>query len=223
MQDYGYGQLRGYQIEYTGIIIHDHYKEGGTFIAVKLLEKAILEYSQTGKVIYSNEHLIECFNVSRRGLQIAMGILEQEGIMKRTFSDPETKRHRTGFILDVDMAIKWLGCTTLSDEYKQAPRRSLFRAFVNQAVITIKSFAKELKKAMRITKNKEERQARELKIQELNKKQKEYDQHVQRLNKRRLKRLTALGELEIDQDEVIETIRSWANKLGYKPPELVKN
>ena len=223
MQDYGFGQLRGYQIEYTGIMIDDYYREGGTFIAVKLLQKAILEYSQTGKVTYSNDHLIETFEVSRRGLQIAMSILEKEGIMKRTFSDPDTKRHRTGFILDVDMAIVWLGCTTLSDEYKHAPRRSLFRAFVNQAVINIKSFAKELKKAIRITKNKEERKAREEQIQQLNKKQKDYDKHVSRLIKRRNRIANAAADTLMDLTEAIDTIKSWTKKLGYKPPELSKN
>lgn len=220
--EYGYGQLNGYQIEYNGINIHDHYQEGGTFIAVKLLQKAILEYSQTGKVIYSNDHLIGCFGVTRRGLQTAMTILEQEGIMKRTFLDPVTKRHRTGFTLDINMAIDWLGTTNRSEAYHQAPKRSLFRAFVNQAVINIKSFARDLKKAMRITKNKQDRLMREEKIAELNRKQQEYDAYISYQIKRRQRMMKQEKETHTPE-EVIETLTSWITTLGYKPPKVAKN
>jgi len=220
-------KLNNIPIEYIGINITEHYAEGGVFIATKVLEKIMIEYSETGLVTYSNDHFIETFGVSRRGLQNAYNLLENAGIVKRTFADPNTRYTRTGFILNVPMAIEWLSKTR--EDVKDLHRGTLLKHFVMQAVIKVKMFARDLKKAIKYKKNEIDRDAAAQRIEALNKQQRRYELHCQaiaRKHDRHLRRTTIKlsdEEMAADLIEQVTTLKEMAIGLGYKPPESSKN
>jgi len=221
MATFGFGKLNGLQIEYVdGINMPQYYAAPGTFIAIKLLQKLMLQYSTSGKLLFSNKELMDIFGVTRRGLQIAMSELESIGIAKRTFLDPDTKYVRTGFILDIDLAIKWLSLTT--KDVEDLPRGNLCKHFVVQAVIKVKMFARDLKKVLKIKKNEMDRKDIQDKLESLNAKQAEYDQHVKRISKRVSKYLS-IELSEVDQDELESTFSKWLLELDYRPPTIVMN
>jgi hypothetical protein len=213
-------KLNNIPIEYIGINIQDHYAESGVFIATKVLEMIMIEYSQTGIVTYSNEHFIGTFGISRRGLQNAFTLLEKVGIIKRTFADPDTRYTRTGFILDVTMAIEWLSKTR--DDVKDLQRGTLLKHFVMQAVIKVKMFARDLKKAIKHKKNELDREAAAERIEAINEQNRLYELHCQAINKKREKRLKRDQEL-FSQEEMIQALKDMVKGLGYTPPETSKN
>lgn len=221
MATFGFGRLNGFQIEYIdGINMHDYYAAGGTFIAIKLLQKLMLQYSTSGKLLFSNQELMDIFGVTRRGLQIAMALLESIGIAKRTFLDPDTKYVRTGFILDIDMAVKWLSMT--SKDVEDLPRGNLCKHFVMQAVIKVKMFARDLKKILKIKKNELDRKEIQLKLEKINEKQADFEKHIKYIVKHTGKYISV--ELtEADQDAIESSFSEWLSTLDYRPPTVVMN
>jgi len=213
-------KLNNIPIEYIGINITDHYAEGGVFIATKVLEMIMIEYSQTGIVTYSNDHFIGAFHVSRRGLQIAFNLLEAAGIIKRTFADPDTRYTRTGFTLNVEMAVEWLSMTR--DDVKDMKRGSLVKHFVMQAVIKVKMFARELKKAIKHQKNESDREAAAARIALINQDSRRYELHCQAIAKKRERRLKRVYA-EASESEMKETLLSMALSYNYLPPDTTKN
>lgn len=221
MATYGFGKLNGLKLEYVdGINMHDYYAAGGTFITTKLLQKLMLQYSTSGKLIYSNKELMDTFHVTRRGLQIAASELEAIGIASRTFKDPETKYVRTGFTLDVDMATKWLSMTR--KDVEDLPRGNLCKHFVMQAVIKVKMFARDLKKILKIKKNELDRKEIQQKLEKINEKQAEYESHIKFIIKHAGKYLN-IELTEADQDVLESTFSKWLSELDYRPPTVVMN
>ena len=91
-----------FPIQYNKVNQADHYLNDSAFIYVKAFEAIAMQYSQTGTVYYTNAELQEKLGgISERGLQMAIVQLENEGILWRVFKD-ESKRHREGFMVDVD-------------------------------------------------------------------------------------------------------------------------
>ncbi len=221
MATYGFGKLNGLQLEYIdGINMNDYYAAGGSFISTKLLQKLMLQYSTSGKLIYSNRELMDTFHVTRRGLQISISELEAIGIVHRTFTDPQTKYVRTGFTLDVDMATKWLSMTRKDVENR--PRGDLCKHFVMQAVIKVKMFARELKKILKIKKNELDRKEIQEKLEKINEKQAEYESHIKYIVKHAGKYLN-IEFTEADQDDLESTFSKWMSELDYRPPTMVTN
>ena len=171
MSSFGFGKINGLQIEYiNGINMNEYYAAPGTFVANKLLQKLMLQFSTSGKMIYSNQELMETFNVTRRGLQIAMTHLEAVGIVSRIFLDPETKYVRTGFQINTEMALEWLKLTRKDVEHLD--RGDLKKHFVNQAVIKVNLFARKLRNIMKMKKSELERQDIQDKIEVIHAQQK---------------------------------------------------
>ena len=221
MPTFGFGKLNGHQLEYIdGINVDSFYQAGGSFISTKLLQKMMLQYSTSGRLIYSNQELMDTFGVTRRALQISISELEAVGILKRTFADPDTKYVRTGFTLDVDMAIEWLKLTR--NDVADRPRGDLCKHFVMQAVIKVKMFARELKKVLRIKQNELQREEIQAKLEDLNAKQAEYEKHVGYITKRTSKYIA----IEADDSTVEEqksVLADWLKTLEYKPPQFATN
>ena len=221
MASFGFGRLNGDQIEYIdGINMTEYYAAGGTFIATKLLQKLMLQYSTSGKLLFSNKELMDTFLVTRRGLQIAMSELEAVGIAKRTFLDPDTKYVRTGFTLDIDLATKWLSLT--AKDVEDLPRGNLCKHFVMQAVIKVKMFARDLKKVLKVKKNEMDRQEFQDKMESINAKQAEYEKHVKRITKRVAKYLSKETS-DANQEELESTFSKWLSELDYRPPTMATN
>ncbi|MFH2117655.1 MAG: hypothetical protein ABII85_06340 [Bacillota bacterium] len=221
MASFGFGRLNGFQIEYIdGINTNDFYAGRGTFIATKFVQKAMLQFSTSGKLTWSNDELMDQFGVTRRGLQISMNEIEKVGIVNRTFADPETKYVRTGFTLDVDMATKWLAMT--SKDVEDLPRGDMCKHFVMQAVIKVKMFARELKKILGIKKNELDRKEIHEKLEKLNQEQAEYDRHVKRVVKH-VNKYLSMDASEANQEEKESTFRKWMAELEYRPPQVVMN
>jgi hypothetical protein len=220
MSTFGFGKLNGMQIEYIeGINMTDYYQAGGTFISTKLLQKMMLQFSTSGKLTFSNQELMDTFGVTRRALQISISELETIGILKRTFTD-ETKYVRTGFILDVDMAIEWLKLTR--KDVEDRPRGDLCKHFVMQAVIKVNEFSRKLKKVLRIKDNENKREEIQAKLEDLNKEKAEYEQHLKYMTKRVGKYIA----VEADASTVEEqrtVLKDWLKTLEYKPPGFAMN
>ncbi|GEM_PF-1187609 len=221
MASFGFGKLNGLQLEYIdGINMIDYYAAGGTFIAIKLLQKSMLQFSTSGKLLFSNRELMDTFHVTRRGLQIAMTDLEDTGIFHRTFTDPQTKYVRTGFTLDVDMATKWLSMTR--KDVEDRPRGDLCKHFVMQAVIKVKMFARDLKKILKLKKTELDRKEIQDKLEKINEKQVDYDKHVKYIVKHTGKYLS-IEISEVDQDALESTFSKWMSELDYRPPTMATN
>lgn len=221
MATFGFGKLNGLQLEYiNGINMTEYYAARGSFIATKLLQKLMLQFSTSGKLLFSNRELMDTFDVTRRGLQISISELEVIGIVQRTFADPETKYIRTGFTLDVDMAIEWLKLTR--KDVLDRPRGDLCKHFVMQAVIKVKMFARDLRKIMRINQNQLERKEIQDKLEKINEKQAEYESHVKYVIKRVGKYLS-MDVSEANQDEKEATFSKWMAELEYRPPTITMN
>src|SRR5690606_31094821 len=141
MSYFKYKKLNNHYLEYALPNIDIHYRKSGTFIAVKLIEHFILNVLRGNKLIFSNQYLAGKFYCTVSGLQDAYKVLEKDGIVSRTFKD-ENRHDRSEFIIDMEKAIEWLSVTIYDQEYKAAPKRSLFKAFVNQSVLFIKNKAK---------------------------------------------------------------------------------
>lgn len=221
MSTFGFGKLNGNQIEYIdGINMPDYYLAGGAFISTKILQKMILQFSTSGKLTFSNQELMDTFGVTRRGLQISMSELDDEGILKRTYTD-ETKYVRTGFTLDVEKAIEWLKLTR--KDVEDRPRGDLCKHFVMQAVIKVNAFSRMLKKVLRIKDNENKRKDIQEKLEDLNAKQAEYEMHLKYVTKRVGKYIN----VEADDSTVEEqrtVLKDWLKTLEYKkPPGLATN
>ncbi len=221
MSSFGFGKLNGNQITYIDKLnIRNYYAARGSFIAVKMLQKMMLQFSTSGKLIFSNNELMSTFGSSRRGIQMAMTSLEDTGILTRTFADPETKYIRTGFILDVDMSINWLKAT--KKDVQELKRGSLKKHFAVQSVIKVVMFAKELKKLMRAKKNTQDRKDIQKKLERINLKKAEYNRHVKSVLKRQKKYLNIVVE-QADKEtlmaKLIESCKAW----GYTPPDMSTN
>jgi len=221
MSTFGFGKLNGNQIEYIdGINMPDYYLAGGSFISTKLVQKMILQFSTSGKLTFSNQELMDTFGVTRRGLQISMLETEDEGILKRTFADPETKYVRTGFSLDVEKAIEWLKLTR--KDVEDLPRGSICKHFVMQAVIKVNTFSRMLKKVLRIKDNENKRKEIQEKLEDLNAKQAEYEQHLKYVTKR-VGKYIAVEADESTVEEQKSVLKDWLKTLEYKPPGFAMN
>jgi hypothetical protein len=209
--------LNGLPIEYIGVNIYDHFLNGRAFIATKALEMFLIEYSQTGKVIYSNEEIMERLGCSRRGLQTALNDLEavdQNGnmiynIIKRTYTD-ETKRVRTGIEVNIEVAIKWLSAKHKDVDHLE--RGNLFKHFVNQSVIVIKKYAKKLRRAIeRVKTNKNKEKWRAI-IADLNKEKLEHETYIKKCIKRATKAILS-ADVTYSEHELkhkyFETMLGW--------------
>lgn len=220
-----YKILNNQAIEYAYKHTDKHYLENGSFIAVKIIEYFILNTLRGNELKFSNIHLAGKFYCSVSGLQDAFKVLESDGIVIRTFNDEE-KRDRSEFKLDLEKAITWLSTTTYSDNYKNAPRRSLFRAFVNQAVIFIRNKSGAIKKELTRYKGKYDAKVRAAKVKELNEKlDKEYDRYLRHL-KTRTEKLEAKRE-RLDTRTLQERANSLISDLvigwGFEPPGMIKS
>ena len=199
--------LNGFPIEYININIEDHYKHGGVFLATKIVETAVIEYSQTGTVIYSNAELMERFSCTRRGLQLAFDQLEATddkgqpiyGIIKRTYAD-EAKRNRTGIEVDIKKAIEWLSAKAKDVEHLE--RGNLFKHFVMQSVIVIKKYAKKLRRAIEQIKTNKDKEKWEAIINDLNAEKVEHESYIKSIfkkaNKLISRRITRASDSKIE-------------------------
>ncbi|MEM0173327.1 MAG: hypothetical protein QXI16_02345 [Sulfolobaceae archaeon] len=187
--------LNGLPIEYINISIEDHYKHGGVFLATKIVETCVIEYSQTGRVIYSNAELMDRFQCTRRGLQLAFDQLEATdidgkpiyGIIKRTYSD-DAKRNRTGIEVDITKAIEWLSAK--DKDVLHLDRGNLFKHFVMQSVIVIKKYAKKLRSAIEHVKNNKNKAKWEALIADLNNEKIEHESYIKSIVKKANKLLS---------------------------------
>src|SRR5690554_4394287 len=119
----------------------------------------IQTYANNQLLTYSNYELLDKLSIKRMSsLHSAFYILEREGIIKRTFKD-DKKRQRGPFEFDVEKAMLWMNTTIYDDMYKNAPKRSLMRAFVNQTLIVIKDIKERILVAVgkRRTKDRKDR------------------------------------------------------------------
>lgn len=216
MSSFGFGKLNGLQIEYLqGIDINRYYGSSGTFLATKILTKALLQFSTSGKVIYSNYELMDLFGVTRRGLQIGFTYLEKAGVMRRTFKD-ETKHERTGFMIDIDMAVEWLSMTR--EDVKDRPRGDLCKHFVMQSIIKVRAFSKQLSKLLKVKQNQNNREEIMAKLEKLNERQAIYDKHV-RFVVKRVSKYIAIELEDATQEECADVLKRWLqNDLKYSLP-----
>jgi hypothetical protein len=214
--------LNGLPIEYININIHDHYQHGGVFLATKIVETCVIEYSQTGKVIYSNAELMDRFQCTRRGLQLAFDQLEAldsngqpvYGIIKRTYAD-EAKRNRTGIEVNIDKAIEWLSAK--DKDVMHLDRGNLFKHFVMQSVIVIKKYAKKLKRAIEHVKSNKNKEKWEAVISDLNNEKAAHDSYIKSMFKK-AKRLIS-RELQRASDAVLEAeLYDLIMGLGFTNP-----
>lgn len=211
--------LDGMPIEYIGVRLEKHYKDDIAFLTTLLLEKALIEYSQTGKVIYSNDHLMEEFSCSRRGLHYAMKRVDKTGVVMRDFVDNGLMNHRTGFSVNVDEAVRLLSMT--DDDVKHLPRGNVWKHFVTQSVIKINRLKRDIIRMERNLKNaKTEAKIAELKIKldVLYAKKNDFEQYIERtaarINRRLERRTNA-----IDQSEYEKAILDMVIGFGYAPPD----
>lgn len=212
------GKLGHSTIEYVGISIKDHYSRGGVFAATKIVEKIILAYASNGSVIYSNKEFLNTFdNVgSARTLQFAFNLIEEYGIIRRTFIDPETKYQRTGFSVDVNLAKKWLSSTP--EDVKDLPRGNLLKHFVHQSVILIKKTKNAIIRSLETIKKTEDKERRQALVQAvLNRRNKDYDRYVANIIKRHEKIMKKQAS-QFTEDEFIKAGLSILKELRYTPP-----
>lgn len=214
--------LNGFPIEYLDISIEDHYKHGGVFLATKIAETCLIEYSQTGKVIYSNVELMERFQCTRRGLQLAFDQLEAKdsdgnpiyGIINRTYSD-ETKRKRTGIEVNIDKAIEWLSAK--DKDVMHLDRGNLFKHFVMQSVIVIRKYAKKLKSAIEHVKNNKNKEKWEAIIDDLNAEKVEHESYIKSIVKKANKLLSR--DIKRASDDILEAgLYDLVVGLGFTNP-----
>lgn len=214
--------LNGYPIEYVGINIQDHYQHGGVFLATKIVEVVLIEYSQTGKVIYSNLELMDRFQCSRRGLQAAFDELEAldqnnnpiYNIIKRTYLD-ESKRVRTGIEVNIEIAIEWLSAKAKDVEHLK--RGNLFKHFVMQSVIVIKRYAKKLKRAIEQIKTNQNKEKWQTIICDLNNEKIEHDNYIKKITNK-AKKLISRQKQALSDSEVLSTVYDTIIAWGFTNP-----
>jgi len=214
-------KLNNAPIEYFGIQMSDHLSEGGSFAATKILEKVLVQYSETGVVTFSNDEFLAHFGkLGLRGLLAGFKIVENVGIVKRTYADPETKHTRTGFYVNIPMAIEWLSKT--KDDVKDLKRGNPLKHFVMQSVIKIKMYARDLKKAIKHKKNELDRRAAEARIEAINAQNKRYELHCQTIIKKRERRIKRVKP-EVKPEMIVEALMETAAVFGYLPPGIAIN
>ena len=213
--------INGFPIQYNKVNQADHYLNDSAFIYVKAFEAIAMQYSQTGTVYYTNAELQEKLGgISERGLQMAIVQLENEGILWRVFKD-ESKRHREGFMVDVDKVYDIL--IKRPEDVEGLQRGQIIKHIVMQKTTHIKPFYKEMRNAyaqMKRTKNNEKWKAI---INELLKVKREYDNYVEASQKRATKAMDAKRNKMINQGLIFNGILNICEGMGYKPPELHVN
>ncbi|MCD4826534.1 MAG: hypothetical protein K8Q99_02070 [Acholeplasmataceae bacterium] len=214
--------LNGLPIEYLNIQMNEHYQKDSAFIAVKAVEMFLIEYSQTGLVTYSNNEIMNRLECSKRGLQIALNQLEAVDhnghkiydIIERTYADPE-KRNRTGIKVNIDTAIKWLSAKNKDVSHLQ--RGNLFKHFVHQSVIVVRTYAKKLRKAIEAVKTAKNKAKWEAIINDLNNEKAEHESYINKCVKRAKKALKK-GVKEFADGELKSSYWETVIGFGFTPP-----
>ena len=220
MANNGY-RLEGHPIEYMNINQKDHYIHDAIYIATKVIEKVLIEYSQTGSVTYSNDHLQDAFRCSRRGLQIAMNKAENElGIFKRVYAD-SGKYHRDGFEINIDKAIELLSLT--NEDVEHLNRGDLKKHFVMQKSVYIRRSSRDLKSLLRRIQNDKNKEIYQSKINELQAKNMAYDNYVNARVMKAKKSMIKNIQKRFSVEEILSAANDLYNGLGFFPPGASKN
>lgn len=216
------------ELSYAYESIDKFYLEKGSFLAIKLTQLFIMNVSRGNELNFSNNYLIGRFNCSESGLQDAFKIAESNNIFKRKIgASSNGKTERYGFELNIEQAIEWMSVSKYDNSYKNAPKRSLFKAFVNQSVIFIKDTARRIKDELKEFKNKRDQKARASKIAAIKEKtDKKYNRYINHLENRNAKlakkRLQASSKELLSEAE--KMLPSFVTGLGFqKPPDRFKN
>lgn len=216
-------KLDGHTIEYMNVNQHDHYVYDDAFISTKLTEDVLIQYSQTAKVIKSNEFFINRLRCSRRGLHYGANKSEQEiGVFKRVYKD-DAKRHRLSFEVDIDRAIEVLSMTP--EDVQDLPRGHALKHFVMQrtTVITYDKKLKQLRKAMKRQKSESKKAYYIAKIKAFKERQNRLDSYIEVRGKRAIKRISDAKHTTFAREEITSSFRTILNGLGYVPPETHVN
>lgn len=213
--------INGFPIQYNKVNQADHYLTDAAFIYVKAFEVIAMQYSQTGTVYYTNAELQEKLGgISERGLQMGIVQLENEGILWRVFKD-DSKRHREGFMVDVDKVYELLSLT--HKDVETLERGNIKKHIVMQKTTHIKPFYKEMRNAyaqMKRVKNNEKWKAI---INELLKQKREYDNYIEASQQRATKAMERKRNRMINRGDIFGGVLNICQGMGYKPPELHVN
>ncbi|MFA6801362.1 MAG: hypothetical protein WCR19_04575 [Acholeplasmataceae bacterium] len=212
--------LDGDAIQYMNINQNDHYVKDSVFIATKLFEKVVIEFSQTGIVTYSNKTLEDTFECSERGLQIAAERLEAIGLVYRVFKD-ENKRHRAGFSIDIDETIKILKKKP-KDVYN-LKRGDLVKHIVIQKTVMINPYIKELKKAsaeLKQQKAQKDKERYQQVINDLLALKLEYDEYIKSRQTKANKAINKASDKQYTKSERLAGLLALVKGQGFKPPQF---
>lgn len=177
----------------------------------KVLFKIIYQHAQTGKVTFSNREISNDTNISIRGIQYALAQLEAEGIISRSYKDPEDIiLERQEIILNEEKALEYLSLTRYDEAYKNGQKRGLLRRLINQLNIRFKGYLENLVNEAKQLKNK-------MAIEKAQKRAQNYQKHL----KWHLTKYNNYLEVEeeIDRDDLLETLKDMATtyyRLGKK-------
>jgi len=215
--------LDGLPIEYIGVRLEKHYKYDIAFLTTLLLEKVLIEYSQTGKVNYSNDNLLDQFECSRRGLHYAMKRVDETGIVTRDFVQNGLKNHRRGFTIDIKEATRLLSLT--DEDVAHLPRGNVWKHFVMQSVIKINKLKREILRMERNLMNAQtEAKIAEIKskLDALHQKEQQFEQYIERTAARINRRLEKKHTV-VDQSKHEIALLEMVVGLGYAPPNPTIN
>lgn len=213
--------LNGDKIEYMHVNQKDHYIKDSVYIATKLFEKVVIEYSQTGIVTYSNETLEESFGCSERGLQTAAQRLENLGVVFRVFKD-ENKRHRVGFSIDIDATIKLLKKKP-KDVYN-LKRGDLVKHITMQKTVMINPYIKELQKAsaeLKKQKAQKDKERYQKVINHLLALKLEFDEYIKSRQTKANKAIDKASDKQYTKSDRLAGILSLVLGQGFKPPQFI--
>lgn len=206
--------------KYANDNISETLLQRGIFIAVKMICLFVQTYAADERLTYSNNDLMGKLGCSLSSLHDAFKVVERAGIIRRTYKD-DKKRIRDEFFFDIDMAMSWMKTTKFDDAYKNATKRSLFKAFVNQTVIFIIDMKERILEAVGVRRTKDRKE----KISEIIKRtEKYYKRYQKHLNKRIDKQaaINAKRAESIEKKDLIKGLIEWSLTSGYEPPGTLK-
>ncbi len=206
-------KIRYYNLEYLNNAKYEAFLSAPKDINAvsKVLFMIIYQHSQTGKVTFSNREISNATNITIRGIQYALTQLEAEGIITRTFKDPEDIiLEREEICLNEEKALEYLTLTRYDETYKNSKKRGLLRRLINQLNIRFKGYLENLVSEAKKLKNK-------MAIEKAQKRSKNYQKHL----KWHLNKYNNYQEIEeeIDRDDLLETLKEMAKtyyRLGKK-------
>ena len=202
--------LRLDKIKFTNDVDRDAFLSApNANILPKLFYYFLEQGTRWGKSNVSNRHLQNILgSASERAVQYNLQQLDDLGFITieyekdrpskliSEYSDAQKVGKRTGITIHLDQMIEYTNLSRYDDQYKQAQKRGWLRRLINQLPIQIVGMFKHAIAMAKKAHN-------DAKLEELHKRQENYDRHVKRSLKRH-RSYMALNEINTADVDLLE-------------------